>query len=159
METFNLFCISFLLIEFYSSNVSIPTYLFLPSLIIHILSQKLFTGIVITSSVMELFFYLLDNYKFYMMIVPYIDEYIVGLLLNIVVASGICLSKIKYGKKIPRHIHKTIQRLKILGLFWFLFDKTTQNITSFDIFYIRMCINIFSCWYIIKIQEYMRKKL
>lgn len=93
-----------------------------------------------------------------MSIVPHVDEYVVGCLLNIVVASGICLSKIKYGKNIPQHIHKTIQRLIILGLFWFLLDKTTQKITSFDAFYIQMCINIFSCWYIIKIQEYMRKK-
>lgn len=28
METFNIFCISFLFIEFYVSNTSLPTYLF-----------------------------------------------------------------------------------------------------------------------------------
>jgi hypothetical protein len=93
-----------------------------------------------------------------MLFVPILDEYIVGTLLNIIVCSGVILSKIKYGKTIPRHIQKVIQELQNLGLFWFILDKTTQQITYFDTFFIRTCINLFSCYKIYQIQKLMIKK-
>jgi hypothetical protein len=93
-----------------------------------------------------------------MMLVPILDEYVVGTILNIIVVSGVFVAKIKYDKKIPKHIHNVIQKLKNLGLFWFVLDKTTQHISFFDTFFLRICINIFSCYQLFEIQKLMIKK-
>lgn len=158
MEIFNLVCISLVLLEYSTLNIAPPNFLFIPSLSFHVFSQVFYIWIIVFSSFMECICYFLDCYKNYMLFVPILDEYIVGTLLNIIVCSGVILSKIKYGKTIPRHIQKVIQELQNLGLFWFILDKTTQQITYFDTFFIRTCINLFSCYKIYQIQKLMIKK-
>lgn len=158
MEIFNLLCISLTLFEYATLNSTLPHFLFIPSLSLHIFSQYMYVWIVLFSSVMECFTYFFQYYKYYMGFVPILDEYIVGTLLNVIVVTGIFVSKIKYGKKIPKHIQKVIQKLKNLGLLWFLLDKTTQQISWFDTFSIRLVINIFSCYKLLEIQKLMIKK-
>lgn len=159
MEIFNLLCISFVLLEYSLYNQSVPTYFYTPALVLHILTQYLYVWIVVASSLLECIFYYLRWSKHYMLFVPILDEYVVGTLLNVIVFSGVLVSKIKYGKKIPNHIQKVIQQLKNLGLFWFLLDKTSQQITFFNTFYLRVCINLFSCYQLFQIQSLMKKKI
>lgn len=158
MELFNLTCISLTLFEYATFNTKPPNFLFIPSLSLHIVSQKIYIWIIILSSIIEFLTYFLNYYKDYMMFVPLLDEYIVGTILNIIVVTGVLVAKIKYGKNIPTHIQNVIQKLQNLGLFWFLLDKTSQSISFFDTFFIRVCINIFSCFKLFEIQKLMIKK-
>ena len=61
-----------------------------------------------------------------MLFVSFLDKYIVGTLLNITILSGICVAKIKYKENIKNNIYKVINHLLVLGMIWFIFDKSTQ---------------------------------
>lgn len=158
MEVFNLTCISLTLLEYATINKTPPDSVLVPSLTLHIISQNIYIWIVVLSSIIEFFAYFFNYYKDYMMFVPLLDEYVVGTILNIIVLTGVFVAKIKYGTKIPKHIQNVIQKLQNLGLFWFVLDKTSQHITFFDTFFLRIAINIFSCYKLFEIQKLMIKK-
>ena len=160
IETINLLSISFCFIEytFFNYIYNLQKY---NNLIIklHIFSQMVFFIVVYISSFFELISYLVNQYNQYMLIVPYIDNYIAGTSLNITCLTGILYSKIKYGKKIPNHIQKVINYLIYFGLFWLLTDKTSQLCKSSFIFYVRFIVNIISCIFVLKIKNLMLKKI
>jgi len=158
MEVFNLTCISLTLLEYATINKTPPDSLLVPSLALHIISQNIYIWIVVLSSIVEFLAYFFNCYKDYMMFVPLLDEYVVGTILNIIVVTGVLVAKIRYGKKIPKHIQNVIQKLQNLGLFWFIVDKTSQHISFFDTFFLRVGINIFSCYKLFEIQKLMIKK-
>lgn len=158
METFNLVCISLFLLEYSTINFIPPVFWYREILFLHIFCQHLYVWIIVFSSFLEFLFYFLNWNKYYLFFVPWLDEYVVGTLLNSIVFSGIYISKIKYRHTIPEHIQTVITSLKKLGLFWFLLDKTTQKITFFDTFYIRSILNLFSCYQLFQIQATMRRR-
>lgn len=158
MEVFNLTCISLTLLEYATINKTPPDSVLVPSLALHIISQNIYIWIVVLSSIIEFLAYFFNYYKDYMMFVPLLDEYIVGTILNVIVVTGVFVAKIRYGKKIPKHIQNVIQKLQNLGLFWFIVDKTSQHISFFDTFILRIAINIFSCYKLFEIQKLMIKK-
>lgn len=152
-EEFNLSLITFYILEFWYLKADIPNKYFKNILLCHIICQKLLLYIIYISSFIEIISFLNNFYENYMSFVPFLDEFIVGILLNITILSGICVAKIKYKKNIPNHIYKVINHLLVLGMIWFIFDKSTQVNNVYENFYFRFFLNIFSCKYLYYIQQ------
>lgn len=152
-EIINLSLITFYILEFWYLKTNISNKYFKKILLYHILSQKALLYIIYISSFIEIISFLNNFYENYMSFVCFLDEFIVGILLNITILSGICVAKIKYKENIPNHIYKVINHLLVLGMIWFLFDKSTQVNNVYENFYFRFFLNIFSCSYLYYIQH------
>lgn len=152
-EELNLILITFYIIEFWYLKTKIPNKYLKNILLYHIICQKLLLYIIYISSFIEIISFLINFYENYMLFVSFLDKYIVGSLLNITILSGICIAKKKYKKNVPNHIYNAINHLLILGIIWFVFDKSTQVNNVCDNFYFRIFLNIFSCSYLYYIQQ------
>ena len=141
IEILNIFSITLFIMEYFYINTPISSKYFRPTLFIHILCQSLFCNIIVLSSLLEPLFW----YFQIVSIISYLDKYIVSTLLNGTIITGILISKMKYKKKIPTHIKNVINLLFRMGIFWIICDKTTQNISSFQILLLRLFLNSISC--------------
>ena len=152
-EELNLLLITCYIIEFWYLKKNISNKNFKKILLYHIIFQKLLLYIIYISSFMEILSFYNNFYENYMIFVSFLDKYIVGSLLNLTILSGIGVAKIKYKRNIPNHIYKVINHLLLLGIIWFIFDKSTQVDNVCKNFYFRIFLNIFSCSYLYYIQQ------
>jgi hypothetical protein len=155
IEIFNIISMTLFILEYFYINNKVSIKYFRSILFLHIICQWLFCNIIILSSILEPIFW----YYEITFIISNLDKYIVSSLLNLTVISGILISKMKYKKKIPSHIKNVVNILFLMGIFWLICDKTTQDISCVSILILRIFLNLFSCSVFSFLQFYMKNPI